>query len=187
MSRGSITGTIERVAGLFLALFVCATVFAQGERGALNGIITDQSGAVVAGAEVVATNIETNVETKTTTTDAGVYRLPYLPSGKYKITVKVQGFQTAVLNDVNLFVAQTLTVDIKMTAGQVSEQMTVAGTAPLLETGTAEIGRYVTKKEFDTWPVAVGDGRRQILLARNPDRRHAARTLRPAGWQQQRV
>src|SRR5262245_26189885 len=162
MSRGPITGTIGRAVGLFLALLVCATVFAQGERGALNGIITDQTGAVVAGAEVVATNVETNVETKTTTTDAGVYRLPYLPSGKYKIAVKAQGFQTAVLNDVNLFVAQTLTVDIKLTAGQVAEQMTVAGTAPLLETGTAEIGRYVTKKEFDTWPVAVGDGRRQI-------------------------
>ena len=162
MSRGSIIGTIERAGGLFLALFVSATVFAQGERGALNGIITDQNGAVVAGAEVVATNVETNVETKTTTTDAGVYRLPYLPSGKYKITVKAQGFQTAVLNDVNLFVAQTLTVDIKLTAGQVAEQMTVAGSPPLLETGTAEIGRYVTKKEFDTWPVAVGDGRRQI-------------------------
>src|SRR5262245_28113218 len=162
MSRGPITGTIGRAVGLFLALLVCATVFAQGERGALNGIITDQTGAVVAGAEVVATNVETNVETKTTTTDAGVYRLPYLPSGKYKISVKAQGFQSAVLNDVNLFVAQTLTVDIKLTAGQVAEQMTVAGTAPLLETGTAEIGRYVTKKEFDTWPVAVGDGRRQI-------------------------
>src|SRR5499426_1251418 len=162
MSRGSITGTIERVAGLFLALLVYATVFAQGERGALNGIITDQTGAVVAGAEVVATNVETNVETKTTTTDAGVYRLPYLPSGKYKITVKAQGFQTAVLNDVNLFVAQTLTVDIKLTAGQVSEQITIEGTSQLLETGTSEIGRYVTKKEFDTWPVAVGDGRRQI-------------------------
>jgi len=162
MSRGSIIGKIWRAVGPFLALLVSATVFAQGERGALNGIITDQNGAVVAGAEVTATNVETNVETKTTTTDAGVYRLPYLPSGRYKITVKAQGFQTAVLNDVNLFVAQTLTVDIKMTAGQVSEQMTVAGTAPLLETGTAEIGRYVTKKEFDTWPVAVGDGRRQI-------------------------
>jgi hypothetical protein len=162
MSRGSITETIGRAVGLFLALFVCATVFAQGERGALNGIITDQNGAVIPGAEVVATNIETNVETKTTTTDAGVYRLPYLPSGKYKITVKAQDFQIAVLNDVNLFVAQTLTVDIKLTAGRVAEQMTVAGTAPLLETGTAEIGRYVTKKEFDTWPVAVGDGRRQI-------------------------
>src|SRR5262245_57093682 len=162
MSRGSIIGTIGRAGGLFLALLVSATVFAQGERGALNGIITDQNGAVVAGVEVVATNIETNIETKTTTTDAGVYRLSSLPSGKYKITVRANGFQTAVLNDVNLFVAQTLTVDIKLTAGQVSEQITIEGTATQLETGTSEIGRYVTKKEFDTWPVAVGDGRRQI-------------------------
>src|SRR5262245_11668250 len=114
MSRGLITGTIGRAVGLFLALLVCVTVFAQGERGALNGIITDQNGAVVTGAEVVATNVETNVETKTTTTDAGVYRLSSLPAGKYKIMVKANGFQTAVLNDVNLFVAQTLTVDVKL-------------------------------------------------------------------------
>ncbi|MGH9853549.1 MAG: carboxypeptidase-like regulatory domain-containing protein, partial [Blastocatellia bacterium] len=154
--------TIRTAIGLFLVILVSAVALAQGERGTLNGIVTDQNGAVVAGAEVAATNIETNIETKATTTDAGVYRLPYMPAGKYKITVKANGFQTAVLNDVNLFVAQTLTVDIKLTAGQVSEQMTVTGTAPLLETGTAEIGRYVTKKEFDTWPVAVGDGRRQI-------------------------
>src|SRR5215510_13043784 len=162
MSRGSFYGAIRRIAALFLVLLVSATVFAQGERGALNGIVTDQNGAVVASAEVSATNIETNIETKTTTTDAGVYRLSSLPSGKYKITVKAQGFQTAILNDVNLFVAQTLTVDIKMTAGQVSEQITIEGTAPLLETGTSEIGRYVTKKEFDTWPVPVSDGQRQI-------------------------
>ncbi|HKQ76366.1 MAG TPA: carboxypeptidase-like regulatory domain-containing protein [Blastocatellia bacterium] len=162
MSRGSFNGSIRRAAALLLALIVSTTVFAQGERGALNGIVTDQNGAVVAGAEVAATNVETNIETKATSTDAGVYRLPYLPAGKYKITVKANGFQTAVLNDVNLFVAQTLTVDIKLTAGQISEVENIEGTAPLLETGTAEIGRYVTKKEFDTWPVAVGDGRRQI-------------------------
>ncbi|MCI0524375.1 MAG: carboxypeptidase-like regulatory domain-containing protein [Acidobacteria bacterium] len=154
--------TISKAIGLFLVMLVSAGALAQGERGALNGIITDQNGAVVAGAEVAATNTETNIETKTTTTDAGVYRLPYLPAGKYKLTVKANGFQTAVLNDVNLFVAQTLTVDIKLTAGQVTEQVTIEGSAPLLETGTSEIGRYVTKKEFDTWPVAVGDGRRQI-------------------------
>src|SRR5215813_10217285 len=162
MSRGSTTGTIGRAIGLLLALLVSVTVFAQGERGALNGIVTDQNGAVVANAEVLATNIGTNIETKTTTTDAGVYRLSSLPAGKYKIAVKAQGFQTAILNEVNLFVAQTLTVDIKLTAGQVSEQMTITGTAPLLETGTSEIGRYVTKKEFDTWPVPVSDGQRQI-------------------------
>ena len=50
MSRGSIIGTIWRAVGPFLALLVSATIFAQGERGALNGIITDQNSAVVAGA-----------------------------------------------------------------------------------------------------------------------------------------
>ena len=98
-----------------------SSAFAQGERGALDGIVTDQTGAVVAGAEVTVTHTETNIETKTTTTDAGVYRLSSLPAGKYKITVRANGFQTAVLNDVNLFVAQTLTVDIKLTPGQVAE------------------------------------------------------------------
>ncbi|MGH9840165.1 MAG: carboxypeptidase regulatory-like domain-containing protein [Blastocatellia bacterium] len=148
---------------LFVLTFLLlpALVFAQGERGTLNGIITDQNGAVVANAEVVATNVATNIETKTTTTDAGVYRLPYLPAGKYKLTVKAQGFQTTVVNEVNLLVAQTLTLDIKLQTGQVSEQMTITSTQ-LLETGTSEIGRYVTKKEFDTWPVAVSDGQRQI-------------------------
>lgn len=155
-------GTIRTAIGLFLVMLVSAVVLAQGERGALNGIVTDQNGAVVAGAEVTATNIETNIETKTTTTDAGVYRLSSLPAGKYKLTVRANGFQTAVFSDVNLFVAQTLTVDLKLTPGQVTEQMTITGSAPLLETGTSEIGRYVTKKEFDTWPIAVGDGQRQI-------------------------
>src|SRR5262249_23463275 len=139
MLQGSYTGTVKKGVGLFVALLVSATVFAQGERGALNGIITDQNGAVVANAEIIATNIETNIETKATTTDAGVYRLSSLPAGKYKMTVKAQGFQTAVLNEVSLFVAQTLTVDIKLTAGQVSEQMTITGTPPPPRTRTAQI------------------------------------------------
>ncbi|MBO0862122.1 MAG: carboxypeptidase regulatory-like domain-containing protein, partial [Chloracidobacterium sp.] len=144
MSRYSITRIKEKVAALFLLTLFSALCFAQGERGALNGIVTDQTGAVVAGAEVIATNIETSIETKATTTDAGVYRLSYLPAGKYKITVKANGFQTAALNDIDLFVAQTLTVDVKMTAGQVSDRMTIEGSSPLIETGASEIGRYVT-------------------------------------------
>lgn len=162
MLRGSFTGFARQTSWLCLLLLVASGVWAQGERGALNGIITDQSGAVVPNAEVTALNLETNIETKATTTDAGVYRLPYLPAGKYKLLVKAAGFQTSVVNEVTLLVAQTLTVDVKMQPGQVADQVTVTATGPLLETGTAEIGRYVTKQEFDTWPVAVSDGQRQI-------------------------
>ncbi len=145
-----------------LMAFFAVNAFAQGERSTINGIVTDASGAVVPNAEITATNLATGQDTKATTTDAGVYRLPYLAIGTYKISVRAQGFQTTVANNVNLLVAQTLTVDFKLQAGALSETVTVTDQAPLLETSTAEIGRYVTKKEFDTWPVAVSDGQRQI-------------------------
>ena len=132
-------------------------------RGTLNGTVTDPSGAVVVGAAVKATNIETGVETTTPTTEAGVYRLPYLPPGTYRLVrVRRPGFKGALRENVALQVAQTLTLDFKLEVGAAAEQVTVSAESPMLETGTAEIGSYVSKKEFDTWPITVGDGRRQI-------------------------
>lgn len=145
-----------------LLLVGAAMLPAQGERGTFNGIVTDTSAAVVPNAEVIALHLGTNIETKTSTTDAGVYRMPYLPIGIYKLTVRANGFQTAVAENVTLRVAQTLTLDFKLQVGLVTEQVTVSSEAPLIESGTAEISRYVTKKEFDTWPIMVGDGQRQI-------------------------
>ncbi|HEY1242461.1 MAG TPA: carboxypeptidase-like regulatory domain-containing protein, partial [Bryobacteraceae bacterium] len=148
---------------LVLAVVAFATsVFAQGERGTLNGTVIDPSGSVVAGAAVKALNIATGVETAEITTDAGVYRIPLLQPGTYRLTVTAPGFKVALRENVILAVAQTLTVDFKLEVGASNEQVTVSAEAPLLETGSAEIGSYVSKKEFDTWPITVGDGRRQI-------------------------
>ena len=150
---------------LFLCLILLLTMplaLAQGERGAFNGIVTDQTGAIVPGAEIVAANRDTGVETKTFTTDAGVYRLSYLPPGNYRITVSLSGFKSIVADNVTLHVGQTLTIDFKLEVGQVSEQVTVTSEAPLIESSTAEVTRYVSKTEFDTWPVPVSDGQRQI-------------------------
>ncbi|MDX1979652.1 MAG: carboxypeptidase-like regulatory domain-containing protein, partial [Bryobacteraceae bacterium] len=143
-------------------VFAAVSLFGQGERGTFNGTISDGTGAVIPGASVKAQNISTGVEAPATTTSAGVYRMPYLPPGTYKITVTAAGFKTAVRENVELAVAQTLTVDFVLEVGQVSDSVTVSSEPPLLETGTAEIGSYVSKKEFDTWPITVGDGRRQI-------------------------
>jgi hypothetical protein len=109
---------------------------------------------------VVATNVETNVESKSTTTDAGIYVIPYLPNGVYKLRVTAAGFRTAEATQVTLRAAQTLTFDFKLDVDTIAEALTV--TAPVIETGTAEIGHYVSNKEFQTWPIAVGDGQRQI-------------------------
>src|SRR6185369_8384831 len=119
---------------LLLLLFATA-LFGQGERGTLNGTVTDPSGAVVVGAAVKATNVETGVETTAPTTEAGVFRLPYLPPGTYRLSVTAPGFKNALRENVELGVAQTLTLDFKLEVGAASEQVTVSAEAPLLETG----------------------------------------------------
>src|ERR1044072_6992255 len=117
-------------------LFLAASmlVFGQGERGTFNGTVTDASGAVLPNVTVKATNTQTNVETTAVTTSAGVYRLPYLQPGTYRFNVAAPGFKSLVRDNVNLSVAQTLTIDFPMELGQVNDQVTVTAETPLLET-----------------------------------------------------
>lgn len=147
---------------LLLALLGTSLLMGQGERGAFNGTVLDSSGAVIPQATVKAINTGTRIETAVQTTAAGVYRMPYLPPGTYTFHVSAPGFKSVLRADIGLSVAQTLTLDFTLEVGSATEQITVMSDMPLLETGTAEIGSYVSKKEFDTWPITVGDGRRQI-------------------------
>jgi hypothetical protein len=141
-------------------LLFAGIAHAQVARSQFNGTVTDSGGGVIVGATVVVTNVETNVESKSTTTDAGIYVIPYLTNGVYRINVTAPGFRPAVANDVTLRAAQTLTLDFKLEVSAIAEELTVS--APVIETSTAEIGQYVSNKEFQTWPIAVGDGQRQI-------------------------
>ena len=117
---------------------------------------------MVPGATVVAANNATSVETRTTTTTTGTYTLPYLPAGTYTLRVTSPGFRTATAENVVLRVAQTQTADIKLEVGAVTEQVVVSDRPELLESGSAEIGRYITTEEYKSWPIVVGDGQRQI-------------------------
>jgi len=143
------------------ACLLCGGVaHAQVARSQFNGTVTDTAGGVLVGATVVATNVGTNVESRATTTDAGVYVMPYLANGVYRIRVSASGFRPAEANQVTLRGAQTLTLDFKLEVNAIAEALTV--TAPAIETSTAEIGHYVSNKEYQTWPIPVSDGQRQI-------------------------
>lgn len=135
---------------LYFALLICCLVavatgiaWGQGAAGTLTGTVQDKSGAVVPGATVVVTNVATGVEEKTTTTSAGAYTLPYLPAGTYKIRVTAPGFRPAENENVGLRVAQTMSINITLDVGALTEQITVTDTPPLLEAGSAEMGRYI--------------------------------------------
>jgi len=149
--------------GSIICLVVAAgVVWGQGSVGTLNGTILDTTGAVIPGATVVATDIATGVESNTTSTSSGAYTLPYLPSGTYNIRVSSPGFRTTNRENVILRVGQVMTVNITLEVGAVSEEVTVSAAPPLLESGTAEIGRYISSDEYQNWPIIVGDGQRQI-------------------------
>ncbi len=150
------------VACLFALSIASVALRGQGAVGTLNGSVLDTSGAVIPGATVVITNVNTSVATRTSTTSAGAYTFPYLPAGTYVIRASSPGFSTAVRDDVLLRVAQTLTVNMALEVGTVAEEVTVTGAPPVLESGTAEVGRYISAEEYQNWPILVADGQRQI-------------------------
>src|SRR6266704_2927492 len=119
---------------------ISVILFGQGERGAFTGTITDASGSAVPNATITVTHLETNIETKAVTTDTGVFRMPYLPLGNYRMTASAPGFKTSDIENITLRVAQTLTVDFKLDVGVVSDKITVSAEAAQLESSTAEVG-----------------------------------------------
>lgn len=142
---------------------LCASAYAQqGSSAALNGTVMDPSGAIVPGAVVTATDMDTNVALSTQTTGAGVYNFPALPPGRYKVTAAHAGFQQAEVNGFPLRVGQMLTVDLKLSIGQTSTTVHVSGDAQLLETSTSQLSNYVTSGELSAWPLQSYQGERDI-------------------------
>jgi len=143
-------------------IFSTCLAMAQGVRGSISGTVTDTTGAVVPNASVVATEVDTNVQNKTTSNKDGIYRFPSLSPGTYEISVGKQGFKTAVVKNISLNVAGTLTVDLKLQVGAVRQQVNVTSQAPVIETSPAP-GSHVSPKEFKSWPIMIGgDGHRLI-------------------------
>jgi hypothetical protein len=152
---------------LFRAIVLTVTalgvLFAQGERGAITGLITDPSGAAMPNVEVVARDVKTGVEFKTTTASAGLYRIPYMPPSNYRVTATLAGFKTAVIEPVEVAVSAVVTANISMQVGDVSQSLTVSAEATHLETSTSQVAYSVSPEEFHAWPIDSGDcGQRQI-------------------------
>ena len=120
--------------------------FAQGERGAITGLITDAGGAVVPNVEVVATHLQTNSTFRAISTSVGSYRIPYLPPGNYKVTAALTGFKNAVAEPVVVAVAAVVTTDLKLELGSSTESITVSADATRLESTSSELGYTVIQR-----------------------------------------
>lgn len=140
---------IPRVA-LSTALIVLATVwlpatiFGQTYTATVTGTVVDPGGAAVPKVKVVAVNQATKLENTASTSDTGVYRIPFLPIGTYVVTAELAGFKKVVSSAIQLEVNQTARVDLTLELGAVTDEVTVSGTSPLLQTESPTVGTVIS-------------------------------------------
>jgi carboxypeptidase family protein len=161
------------VRGLVVCLF-CVVAWsytpalsAQGVRAAIQGTVRDSSGAVVPGAMITVISTETNLQRTAISNDAGFFSVPDLPPGKYRVEVSGQGFQTRVMENVELVVGQELVLNTALQIGQVTQQVTITSEAPLVDaTSTSQVSGLVAERQVKDLPL---NGRSfDNLIALNP-------------------
>src|SRR5581483_8457368 len=129
--------------------------------GSILGVVRDPTAAVIAGAMVVATNLDTN-QSQTTTSDAlGQYRLLALPVGKYRLEATSPGFQKFLESGIALDVNEQKRIDVTLTVGSVDQQVEVNATAVQVETTNTQLGQVVDQKKLVDLPL---NGRSYIDL-----------------------
>ena len=136
-------------------LLVCSlTAGAQTITGGVTGIVTDTSGAVVPNAKVSATNVDTGVETATTTNSDGVYNLRFLQIGKYKVTVDAPGFAANTVGPFVLETGQTVKFDAKLNlAGTESKVSVDAELVPLINTESPVLSTTLDTRAIENMPL----------------------------------
>ncbi len=133
---------------------------AQGLFGTISGVVTDSSGAVVPGATVKVTNVDTSVTTSLKTNGAGVYNASSLNPGSYKVQAEARGFKTAVADKILLEVNAHPKVDLALTVGQTTEVVDVtAENTALLNTQQSDLGQTLNVTQLQNLPTQSGSGR----------------------------
>lgn len=137
---------------VLLAGIATTTAYAQ-LTAQITGTISDPSGAVIPGVNVTVNNEDTGMKWDSKTNGAGIYTVPLLQPGNYRIAVQAQGFRTVSRSGMRLEVAQTARADFTLELGTAVGTIDVTDTAPLLDTGSNAIGGLVNKDAIENLPV----------------------------------
>lgn len=159
-------GTHLAIRGTLL-LLSCALLlrpaggFAQEFRGTISGAITDPTGAVVPGATVEVKESSTGTTNRTVSDSAGQYVVPFLPPGKYTITVKRDGFETLTRGGVELQAQEHPIINLALTIGSTNQTITVTSEAPLVDQANASVGQVIPTESVEDLPL---NGRTPVVL-----------------------
>lgn len=141
---------------LAISLFLLAiTAFGQAEIGgaAINGTVTDPSGAAVPNAKVTAANIATGLTRTTQTNEVGLFSFSRLPVGTYDVSVELQGFKTTKRTGLELPVGAVVNADLSLEVGAAQETVSVTGEAGVVESTRSQTSTNVSEKQVRDLPI----------------------------------
>jgi len=139
--------TANRLATLLALLLVLTPAFVFGQasfEAQVRGVVHDATGSVIIGAKVTITDIATNISSSTTTDGRGYYIFNGLHPATYNLKAEMAGFRAEEVKDVVLAVSQRTNIDLTLNVAGLEQQMTIVESAPMLDTGNAEVGTTVT-------------------------------------------
>lgn len=123
------------------------------ELAAVTGLITDPNGRSVPGVTVLITNLSTNVVSKTVTNDQGIYRVPSLQPGIYRMTVDKDGFKSIVKSGIELHVQDVASINFELQIGSVNETVTVEAGGLVINTIDAAVSTVVDRQFAENLPL----------------------------------
>jgi hypothetical protein len=142
------------------------SIFAQGNFGRIVGTVTDQTGAVLAGAGVTIIDVDRGLSRSLVTDSAGEYNAPTLIPGNYAVRVEIKGFKTLTRQNIVLEVGKEVRIDLTPQPGEQTQSVTVEAAAPLVESTNATLGGTLNNADINDMPL---NGRNyQNLLSLRP-------------------
>ena len=153
------------IAVLILLIPSLAIAQSQATTGVIEGIVYDQSSAVVVGATVTVKNKDTGFERTATSDDQGRFRAVLLPVGTYGLEATKQGFAKLIREGIEISVGQTLNLNLSLQPAGASESVTITGEAPVVETTRSEQSTLVDKRSVENLPINGRDFTGFIKLA----------------------
>ncbi|MFB3825459.1 MAG: carboxypeptidase regulatory-like domain-containing protein [Bryobacteraceae bacterium] len=133
---------------LLLAVVCAAGLEAQDVNGAIGGRVTDASGAAIAGAKVSAMHTETGASREAETDAAGAFVFPDLPIGAYQVSAAHPGFKRSVKTGIVLHVSEHIAANLQLEVGELTQEVTVAGSAEQVQTESSEQGGLITGEQI---------------------------------------
>ena len=137
-------------------------LFAQADRGSIQGTVTDPSGAAVPSAQIQVVNIDTNSKLDFSTNELGNYFAPNLPLGSYRMIVQKEGFRTLVREPILVRAQSSARVDFTCQLGALAETVNVSAEAPLLDVSATSVPSNLPSKYIDEMPMIIFAQKRNI-------------------------